>query len=80
MKKITIYDIKRGHDGHFFDRDTLKFFKQTLKDFSVYKQGNDVFKTVAPCQFGESIHYWRAKPLGVFELLGTKYILEKGEL
>lgn len=36
--KLTIYEIKRrvkATGSHFFDRKTLKFFNQTLKDFSV---------------------------------------------
>jgi hypothetical protein len=37
--KMTIYEIKRrlGDSTHYFDRKTMKFFKQTLRDFSVYK-------------------------------------------
>jgi len=41
MKKTTIYEIKQnlklenGSDSHFFDRKTLKFFGQTMKDFTV---------------------------------------------
>lgn len=36
---MTIYEIKRRavSTGNFFDRDTMKFFHQTLKDFRVEK-------------------------------------------
>ena len=37
---MTIYDIKRMSEDkapYFFERKTLKFFNQTLKDFSVKK-------------------------------------------
>lgn len=42
-KKPTIYDIKyltRGTSPHFFTRQTMKFFGQTMKSFSVYKTSN----------------------------------------
>lgn len=37
-KRLTIYDIKLAtcfSSPHFFDRKTLKFFGQTMKDFKV---------------------------------------------
>lgn len=37
---MTIYEIKRlteKTEPYFFSRNTMKFFKQTLKDFRVYK-------------------------------------------
>ena len=40
---MTIYQIKEStkeSSPHFFDRKTLKFFGQTLKSFSVMKDGN----------------------------------------
>lgn len=40
MKKPTIYEIKYAtlkSSPHYFSRETMKFFGQTLKDFSVYK-------------------------------------------
>ena len=45
MRKPTIYDIKQDtakNSPHFFDRGSLRFFDQTMKDFSVHKspQGN----------------------------------------
>jgi hypothetical protein len=38
--KLTIYDIKRYVEekgSFFFSRKTMRFFKQTLKDFHVHK-------------------------------------------
>ena len=42
MKTPTIYEIKSDYqkhnpNGHYFDRDTMKWFGQTLKDFHVNK-------------------------------------------
>ena len=39
-KKPTIYDLahlNREAGLHYFDRETLKFFGQTLRDFRVYR-------------------------------------------
>lgn len=48
QKRVTIYDIKydlQSHDpsNHFFDRSAMKFFRQTLKDFSVKRVYKDVY-------------------------------------
>lgn len=43
---MTIYDIKRltiGTSPYFFSRSTMKFFHQTLKDFSVCKDGEKYY-------------------------------------
>ena len=48
---MTIYEIKRRTEEtapHFFTRDTLKFFGQTMKDFKVYKQADGRFLITAP--------------------------------
>ena len=42
MKTPTIYEIKRDYqehnpNGHYFDRDTMRWFGQTLRDFHVNK-------------------------------------------
>ena len=76
MKKPTIYDIKRGHDGYYFNKDTLRFFKQTMKSFTVFKTNkDDIFMTSAKAGKHTSICYWRRIPEGVhcgkFEKLGT---------
>lgn len=45
LKKLSIYDIKRltsETEPYFFSHSTMKFFKQTLKDFRVirlFKEG-----------------------------------------
>jgi hypothetical protein len=41
---MTIYDIKRETAEtapHFFDRQTLRFFGQTMKSFTVSKAGGE---------------------------------------
>ncbi|MEI7792800.1 MAG: hypothetical protein WCI57_04925 [Candidatus Berkelbacteria bacterium] len=51
MKTLTIYDIKRFSEDaspYFFDRKTLKFFGQTMKDFKVYKQTDGRYLITAP--------------------------------
>lgn len=50
MKRLTIYDIKYRVENapYFFDRKTMKFFNQTLKDFRVYKLDNNTYKITAP--------------------------------
>jgi len=48
---MTIYEIKRRTEGtapHFFSRQTMKFFGQTMRDFKVYKQKDGKFLIVAP--------------------------------
>ena len=49
---MTIYEIKeatREISPYFFSRDTLKFFGQTLKMFTVKKQSDGRYKISAPC-------------------------------
>jgi len=48
MKRYTIWEIKRIYqrknpDGHYFDRDTLRFFGQILGDFRVKHIDKRVF-------------------------------------
>lgn len=47
---MTIYDIKHRvtNAPHFFDRKTLKFFKQTMRDFSVRKMADGRYFVSAP--------------------------------
>lgn len=50
-KRLTIYDIKRAINktgSHFFDRETMRFFGQTLKDFKVHKQKDGRYLISAP--------------------------------
>jgi hypothetical protein len=50
-KRLTIYDIKyltQESSPYFFERKTLKFFHQTLKDFSVRKLPNGRYFITAP--------------------------------
>lgn len=50
---MTIYEIKRRvtNAPHFFDRDSLQFFGQTLKDFKVQKREDGRFNVSAPIFF-----------------------------
>ena len=48
---MTIYEIKRLTEEtapYFFSKDTLRFFGQTLRSFSVKKQEDGRFKLSAP--------------------------------
>ena len=48
---MTIHEIKKLTENtapYFFSRDTMRFFGQTLKDFSVVKQDDGRFKVSAP--------------------------------
>ena len=48
---MTIYEIKertREMAPYFFSRGALKFFGQTLKSFSVYKQKDGKYLITAP--------------------------------
>jgi hypothetical protein len=68
MKRLTIYDIKRlsaETAPYYFTRNTLRFFGQTLRDFSVYKMdGGKTWKIVAEMRdyrgklMGHSVRYF----------------------
>lgn len=48
---MTIYEIKTrvaGHSPHFFDRDTLKFWGQTMRSFKIKKQPDGRYMITAP--------------------------------
>jgi hypothetical protein len=48
---MTIYDIKKRTQEtapYFFSKDTMKFFGQTLRSFSVAKQSDGRYKVSAP--------------------------------
>ena len=66
MRKPTIYNIRNGYEAlakqngaeaHFFDRSTLRFFKEHMSDFKVIKTDN-------PRVFGvrtkHTVHYFEA--------------------
>lgn len=49
--RLTIYDIKyRSQEKapYFFSHDSLKFFGQTMRDFSIYKQSDGKYLISAP--------------------------------
>lgn len=59
---MTIYEIKQRTQEtspYYFSRDTLKFFGQTMRMFSVKKVGNK-YKISAPS-------YWNGKLMGYSE-------------
>ena len=63
-KRVTIYDIKydlQNHDSndHYFDRKTMKFFNQTLKDFSVKKMRDNLYYISA------AMKDWNGKTMGI---------------
>ncbi len=59
---MTIYEVKRrtqDNQPYFFTRDTMKFFHQTLKDYSVTKYDAIRYLISAPCKDhnGKIVHY-----------------------
>jgi hypothetical protein len=64
---MTIYEIKRALEqanphNYFFARKSMKFFNQTLKDFSVNKKrcpnsGEEFYKISAPSVWLGQTHY-----------------------
>jgi hypothetical protein len=60
MKRYTIAQIAdhvTHSGGHYFDRDSMRFFGQRRKDFTVYHYADRIF-TIAPS--GDSWHglFW----------------------
>ena len=56
---MTIYEIKRRHEelggNYYFSRKTMKFFKQTLKDFRVSSLGDNKYLITAPMKWNGKI-------------------------
>ena len=69
-RTMTIYEIKRliqSTSPHFFDRATLKFFGQTMRDFSVKKCADGRYRISAPIlnpynrkPFGKTVRYFNS--------------------
>jgi len=60
----------RNPDGHFFDRSTMKFFGDTMKNFGVYSAGNYwVLYRKSPTAKGAPRTSWRFSLNG--KLIGT---------
>lgn len=59
---MTIYDIKRIHEqktnGSYFSHSNMKFFNQTLRQFSVHKVSDTVYHISCPS-------YWCGKLMGI---------------
>lgn len=54
---VNISDIKyltAENAPYFFDRKTMRFFGQTMRDFSVTRYGDDKFFISAPRPFGNT--------------------------
>lgn len=48
---MTISEVKyrtQEKQPYFFDRKSMKFFGQTMRDFKVYKQSDGRFEITAP--------------------------------
>lgn len=47
---MTIYEIKNRvtNAPYFFNRDTMRFFNQKMRDFRVYKLDNGNYRIAAP--------------------------------
>jgi hypothetical protein len=61
LPKLTIYDIKRltaETNPYFFDRQTMKFFRQTLRDFQVQRQPDGRYRIAAARPYGETVRYF----------------------
>jgi len=53
VSPLTISDIKylsKEKAPYFFNRSTMRMFKQTMRDFSVTRYGNDKFYISAPSE------------------------------
>lgn len=60
LQTMTIYDIKertKDKAPYFFSKDTMAFFNQTLKDFTVKKLSDTEYLIEAPS-------YWGGKLMG----------------
>lgn len=65
---MNISEIKRDYqehnqDGHYFDAETLRFFGQTLKDFTVEKIDEGIYSFSAPSR-------WRDFQTGRLKIMG----------
>ena len=64
MERLTIYDIKRltaETSPYFFSRNTMRFFRQRLSDFKVYKQDDGRYKIIAPMPCGNTTRFFNPK-------------------
>jgi len=80
MHKLSIYDLRAGYEAyaanqdkpsHFFDRQTLKFFHETMKSLRMGRTSDPRIYTVTT---RHNMHYFRIVGDGdypFFELLGT---------
>ena len=71
MRKPTIYNIRHGYEqlarvegrpAHFFDRETLRFFHETMKDL-----------TVVTVEEGKTYDVLTTHGRHTFEVVGTPF-------
>lgn len=58
---MTISQIKKltaETAPHYFSKDTMRFFKQKMSDFSVSKCEDGRYRIQAPTTYGESVRYF----------------------
>jgi len=57
---MTIYEIKKrlGPATHYFDKAEMRFFKQSLRDFTVKKIAENKYHIYAPS-------YWDGRLMGI---------------
>ena len=72
-RRLTISDIKydtMANEPHFFDRKTMKFFGQTMRDFHVYKSPKGKIFILAKRKYGGYTmrQYVPGKKMGYGEL------------
>lgn len=79
MRKPTIYDIKYDvtntdcNNHYFFSRKSMRFFGQTLKDFSVRKSPMGRIFILAPSYFDGRIAGYTFKEYCNHTLINPKY-------
>ena len=58
---MTIHEIKKSTKKtapYFFSKETMKFFKQTLKDFKVKKMPDGRYRILANSWGGTTLRYF----------------------
>jgi len=72
---MTIHDVKRIHEektkGHFFSRETMKFFKDTMKNLGVYK--DDTGRLIVYRKHGRQSHWAFNPENGEFTCINNEF-------
>ena len=59
--RLTIADIKQltlATSPYFFSRETLRFFGQTMRSFSVVRQADGRTRISAPMRYGRTVRFY----------------------